>query len=454
LTKSRFCGKIVYCSLITKERKGERKMGTRNAFGNSFLPRPAHRIEVDTKYGKETVVARKVGPARRLLSLAGHHVLTKGFDKRSNPRKADGTQRLSLEEGEILFPRRAEDGSNTYTHDIYHDGLYDAIRGRSLVMVGYGVRGEERIGEAQKIDALRTTVRDFWALIRDYSKLTPEEHDLLESAVIAAVKPFSRVQNPAKVAALEKISASVSVRDALGRVNPCANRARLLAAWGRLGIRLDEIQSITPALGYYEVVLLNERDRIMSIFHELDHLLGLLVGPNGILRDDPQKINRSRQGICSRLQASRQELGTITVLPFIFSRDMLVSEISGAIEVISRGGSLDAATELLDRSRRSLQFRFAHHEFETLRTEVSCAVHTRKASSVGHLLKAKLDLFEKTFLPGLDESGFTFKPIGDIRKQLKNAAVFMNAYNRWKNVKETLSDISHRFSHPMPELEY
>lgn len=326
---------------------------------------PATEIEVVTRYGRHEMFVRCIPPAKRLLAVARSCFLPKdGIESE------EAEDVVSITVGEILFPRRKKDGLR---YDRYSGGLFDAIRGRAQVMLGYGVGDKTIEGEVQRLSVLQSSVREIWAMLAAYGNFSDSEKRKLTAALESAAGDLSRVRDEDKVAAKGQLAASAAVTDSLARENPGMARARLVSGLRHLDIRLEAIRQITPRVGFYELVLVNERDRIFAVFRELGTVLCNLVGRRGILRSNPAKIKRSQQGIIARLHQCSEILRTIALQPFMSARNNLIVEIEEAC-VLLHESLIDSARSKLTSCLAVATNALIQKRFEQIRLELSCSL--------------------------------------------------------------------------------
>lgn len=408
------------------------------------IPANPNTIRIQTKFGSDLVRVRPIEPARHLLVVDERYV----FPKRCRPahlRELKDSERV-LEEGMILFPRRDEE-TGVRRYDIYREGLFDAIRGRMHTLLGYGTRDSES-GEQARVRLLRSTVVDVWALLAAYGHFKEGDREELVRNLSEVRVDLRRVRNRFKKQARDRIEVAVP----FVAKNPGAARATLVATDRRLDERSREIPRIMPIIGYYELVLLNELDRVYGIFTELDSFLRTLVGPKGILREDPKKIERSRKGILARLSSVLDDVLSIRVEPFIFTRNILTIELAGAITALEGDlsrNAIDMAVTLLDRSLRSIQFRFVQRDLEDLRTELACAMAGNRVPNPAETerLNKKLEILLAKADRMLDERGFAVKPRTEFFDMLRLASLTLFA-ERSKEAKIHLAQASKILSRP------
>lgn len=364
----------------------------------------------------------------------------------ASPRRleVESCQPVELDEGVLLFPRRDE-VTHRVMHHIYREGLFDAIRGRALVMLGYGAR--ETGGEQGDLRVLTRSIAELLGLMATYGKLEETERQEVTDRFRVLAAHFTRVRNLAKREAREKLVAGASVRDRLGRPNPGASAARAVGAQNRLMLRAEEIREIAPWVGYYELALIAERDRLYGIFEDLGALLRNLVGPKGILYGEPRTYLRSRQGIMVQLGHAVSQLRTITVEPFIWSRDILAAELAEASRIFGSVGNTPSVRRLLDRSRRALGLRFIQREIEEVRLQLSCGIESGRltpdeASDLGNTVLARRRVVES-----VDDSDFRARPRLRLSHVLAAAAekLFLGKH---REAKAHLAEAARLFSRP------
>lgn len=354
----------------------------------------------------------------------------------------DAKNRITVVQGAILIPIRLtrvpKRVKSPFRYQIYSHGIYEAIRGRTHTILGYGTKGGA--GELQEIDAQVETVSDIISILIRYTTLSPEEKCKLSQMLMKVTSELKRKRNEAKKEAREFLDQSVEVRDRLGRSNPSATGARVCAARERLQLRLSEIRRISPRITAFEVALMNEKNRIWRIF---DQLVDNLREVEHALRqcnliETDQTFIRS---ICERLTSLEREVATIRVQPLVAFSRMVAKELSETRKLVELR-QLDLAQKIIEKILRSIRFKRAQQHLEEKVIFPLSMLLEKGGLSETHVqrLRKCLIYFQGRFAR-LDESGFRYKPKDKVQKLLAEALKALDTQD-YQEVKETLKAIS------------
>lgn len=401
-------------------------------------------VIIESRYGRDPVRVLAIAPTARLFVVAEPYTIPKGRIMR--PQKGRKPVVLEndfvLHEGELFYPHWH--GDSLY-YDHYAGGLYDAIRGRAQTMLGYG-RRDVGVGEPRALRLLQSSIRSLCALLANYARLDEEEQAAISRSVGITASKLVAVRNPEKISAQRQLLQSVSVRDSLLRPNQGAARARLVSSVDHLDLRLEEIRRITPRVGYYEFALLAERDRVLAIFKEVDQVLRLWVGERGLLYGESRQINRSRVGMAVRLNSLAKLVQTVTVEPFLGTRDRLTREFVNANQMLGVS-NIPETIEALHRALERVTLEFIRSQLEILRTELSCAVTARRAAKTAHSLQSHLEQFVRNtkLLVRHQDLRPDFRLLAEARATILAAQdSFKN--RDWIKAKELLADAAEHLS--------
>ncbi|MDP3985569.1 MAG: hypothetical protein Q8P82_02280 [bacterium] len=326
-----------------------------------------HSVRIITRYGEFEALVRNIPPARRLLVMSEQVSIPRtGRLLEGEVRSPAGLVELNC--GEILFPQIRHGQSR---HDHFPEGIFSAIRGRARTMLGYGAREGSDGGEADEISVLGGSTAELWCLIAAYGQQSTDERAQITQALTNLSHRLDRVRDSHKLVARRQIKAGAPMVDRRQRPNPGAARARLVAGMDQLTMRLRNIQHITPKIGFLELVLIGERDRIYRIFAEVETTLANLVGERGRMRDMAW-LAKNQRGVAERLRRLGEAVRTIRVQPFMCARNALIDAFTRISDDLG-GEHYATAIRRLEDSARVVASMQVLRRLEAIRLELSCA---------------------------------------------------------------------------------
>lgn len=314
-----------------------------------------------------------------------------------------------LSEGVVLCPRRNEE-TGVREWQIFPN-LYYAIRGRAHAFTAYGLRGYP--GEIQYLNTTRPQIIEALRFLLQFGELESEQRRKVRIMLARLAAKFRAVRAVPKVEAREKLTAATSERDRRGRPNVGARRARVVAAADRVTIRLADIRRITPRLSGQELVLLGERERILTLLRELHtelrSLLGSLGGWNGL------KVSE-RLALLEFLRVCQREVRTLQVEPFLSYGRLLANDIDSAWAHLRRE-RVKTARHLLERARDSIAFKFFQRDLETVIIRLSVRLGRMDPRPLAD--EALVDIRRLEIqLKRLRETALQYRPLARVQKHL------------------------------------
>ena len=363
--------------------------------------------KLNTKYGRVSVNVRNLGSDRLYVVLPR---------KRAPQNKAEKDFRKKLPDGAVLISRRDQDKPEKHVYQIYKDGIYSAIRGRSRIRLKYG--NEWHGGEVRDIVLNINSAALQLKNLLNYCRLSGAQKKKLKQCLEGLALLLQDKRNFFKERAFDFIDVSSEPEDTLGRVNPSAKCNQLATGMENLNFRLLEIPGIEEFISRDQIFLMRERDQHMFICKELYYQFhGILLRP-AMKRPDRhngENLPKLEAWIEKRIQG----FANMNAAPFTKTRRHALRDLAAAREA-ARGRDYAKVRDNLRKVKNSLRFKEAQFYLEEIILKVALMLdeldlNTNKRNmdwSMGRScdLGANMEDLRERLHKILDDRGFSFKP--------------------------------------------
>ena len=262
-----------------------------------------------------------------------------------------------------------------------------------------------------------------------------EYEQALAERVDEIFRIVGRVRDETKASGLRVIEPVPLARDALGRINPGALRARSVAAGNRFGERLVNIQKI-------EEVLVPRLLASKAVFDFAEYSLASACHLLKAILDYSEEHHyevgeKVRERMAARLHSISSDLEVINFQPFLANTELGAGELKKGAELIASNRISEAMTEI-SRAYNSLWLKKIQGEVEDLILEITYVINTG-LSDKASLIRKLREIAGQMIL--VDEQDFQKKCLG---KALESARAAYQSLRRkqWVAAKENLVVVS------------
>jgi hypothetical protein len=373
-----------------------------------------------TKYGRAYLEVRHIRTAygTHVFVLKTDYIFPEG---NKTPAGKKLKEDVKIERGAIFLPHWNDFGKPEARriYHIFENGLYEAIRGITHALFGYGTKGKD--GELKLMQEIASRLVDDICILMLGKETEKEKLDLAKRDLAQLADDLENVTNEPKREAKEKIARSATLKIERGgkeMTNLPATVWRLSAAETRIQKRINEILTIAPRLVFFEQTLIGDLSRIWFTLEWLRELFATeFKRMEHTLSSTEKMIFGYKCGYAiERLKAIDD------VKPFCRTVELIQEDLKIAKEQIEKDQL--KAKEAVKRILSAVRFKDAQKIFEgktilpfTLWQELDILTPARIADTAD-----KIEKFAARVKSDLDETGFISPPKKLVLEDLRTAA--------------------------------